>query len=331
MNAPSPQHDPTHPATTRGAGRPASDAFEPEGNVAGQGHAEAKYGHERLTPVPVSGRSGRRRGRGPGRTGLVELVEQLSGRDIAVLDLIADHRFLTSRHVERFCFHDHASAVTGARSARRVLARLERDRLIERPIRRVGGLMAGSASSIWMLTSVGQRLRSMRAGNGAVGRVRAPGERFIAHYLAIADARLALVEAARRSQLVLTRLQLEPSCWHRYTGLGGSREILKPDLAAVTATSHDADYEDHWFIEIDRGTESLPTLIRQCRAYEAFRHTGQLQLDGGVFPVVVWVVPDQIRADKLRATIRASRGLDAALYRITTPDGLVDLIAGGAG
>lgn len=267
----------------------------------------------------------RRRGRGA--VGLSELARLLSERDMTVLDLLANHRFLTTTQVFGFLFHDHASVDSGSRVCRRVLHRLEAVGLIERPIRRVGGLSAGSASSIWLLTSAGQRLRSLRSGLGAVGRVREPGERFVRHYLAVADAHLALVTAARAGQFELVRVELEPGCWRSYTGLGGSSEMLKPDLYAVTASG---EYEDHWFCEIDRATESLPTLIRQCQQYETYRRSGREQAERGLFPIVLWIVPDDRRADKLDATLRAAHNLDRALFRITTPEHLIDVIAGGS-
>jgi len=300
------------------SGRPTDGSLEQVGISRGQKPVQREYGHGRLP------------GRGLGRVGLQELLTQLSARDVAVLELVAEHRLLTTRHLESFCFHDHASPLSGARTARRVLARLERLGLIERTVRRVGGLQAGSSSSTWMLTSTGQRLRSIRDGRGAVGKVREPGERFIAHYLAIADARLALVQAERAGQLLVIQSVIEPRAWRSFTTLGGGTEILKPDLAAITAPSKDAEFEDHWFIEIDRGTESLPTLIKQCRRYENYRRSGEAQQADGVFPIIVWVVPDGRRASKLTERIASTRGLNAAHYRVTTPVGFVELIKVGA-
>lgn len=329
------------------AGRPADGAAAPQGEGSGvptgQGMDTGKCCHERLPasaglvrPLrPAAAGSAARperpnaRGRGAGRKGLSELLDALSPRDLAVLDLVADHRFLSTAQLERFVFHGHASAASSSRTTRRVMTRLERDRLVERPFRRIGGMSAGSASSVWMLTSMGQRLRGLRSGVGAVGRVRPPGDRFTAHYLAIAETHLALVEAERAGQLMVAKVEMEPRCWRPFTGLGGSRDILKPDLMAVTATSRDAEYEDHWFVEVDRGTESLPTLIRQCQAYETYRRTGTGQAESGVFPLIVWVVPDTTRADKLTAAITATRGLDPQLYRVATPEGFIPLVRGG--
>jgi len=176
-----------------------------------------------------------------------------------------------------------------------------------------------------MLTSAGQRVLSLRGGLGAVGRVRAPGERFVRHYLAVADAHLALRSAARAGQFELMSVELEPTCWRPYAGLGGSREVLKPDLYAVTASG---EYEDHWFLEVDRATESLPTLIRQCQQYEAYRRTGTEQAKRGLFPYVLWIVPDDTRAEKLDAALDGVRQLDRQLFKITTPERLIDVITG---
>jgi Replication-relaxation len=267
----------------------------------------------------------RRRGRGA--AGLTELAGLLSERDQAVLQGIAEHRYFTTRQVEQLLFANHSTPDSGARCCRRVLSRLERWGLLERPIRRVGGLQAGSASSIWMLSSAGQRLRNLQAGRGAVGRVREPGERFIQHYLAIGDAHLALVSAARIGRLELLTVQIEPQCWRSYTGLGGQREVLKPDLFAVTASG---EFEDHWFIEIDRATESLPVLIRQCQQYESYRRSGIEQASTGLFPRVLWVVPDNNRVAQLRAALAGARTFDRDLFQVTTPDELIDHMTGGA-
>jgi len=243
-----------------------------------------------------------------------------------VLDTVAVHRFLTTTQLQAFVFAAHASDLSAARTCRRVLRRLESWQLLERLDRRIGGLQAGSTSSIWLLTPAGQRLRNLHAGGGALTRVREPGQRFVQHYLAVADAHLALLGANRAAQLDLLQLEVEPACWRPYAGLGGSAELLKPDLYAVIATGQ---FEVHWFIEVDRATESMPTVVRQCRQYEAYRRTGSEQAASGLFPYVLWVVPDDRRAGKLQGALAAAHGLDRELFRITTPERVLTLITGG--
>jgi hypothetical protein len=232
-------------------------------------------------------------------------ARRLSERDYAVLDVVGAHRFLTTRQLHAFTFqpsHPSTSEST-ERVCRRVLMRLENWGLLQRPVRRIGGLEAGSASSVWMLTTAGQRLRNQRSGLGAVGRIREPGEGFVRHYLAIADSHLALIQAQRAKRLELLDVQIEPAAWRGYTGPTGTPVTLKPDLYAVTATG---EYEDHWFMEVDRATESIPTLIKQCRQYEAYRRSGAEQADSGLFPLVLWVV----------------------LFRITTPERFIAVVTG---
>src|SRR5262245_7747674 len=86
------------------------------------------------------------------------LRSELSERDLAVVRFVAEHRFLTAKHVESLAFWDHASPLAAARVCRRVLLRLTREGLLARLERRVGGVRAGSASYVYGLRSRGIRL-----------------------------------------------------------------------------------------------------------------------------------------------------------------------------
>jgi hypothetical protein len=238
------------------------------------------------------------------------------------------HRFLTTGQIERFHFADHVNPDAAARICRRVLHRLYQSHVIDHLDRRVGGVRAGSASFVWRVGSVGDQLLRLNAG-GDQPRLRRkePSLRYLEHCLAVADCHLALRSLAAAHRIELMRVATEPDCWRSYLALSGSRDTLKPDLHAVTASG---DYEDHWFVEIDRATESLPTLLRKCTQYEDYRRTEAEQHQHGVFPLVVWVVPDETRAAKLAAGVAASRSLDRELYRICTPNRFAGVITGGA-
>lgn len=278
----------------------------------------ANKGPERNVPA-VLHPAGSERHRRVSRRRLDILSRDLSPRERAVLDSLDRFRLLTTEQLQLLHFTDHATPTSAARVCRRVLRQLARDRVVEPLERRVGGFQAGSTSFVWRVGPVGDRL--LRADDPAPrSRRKEPSTRYLDHCLAIADCHCRLTLASRQGELELLRSDPEPSSWRRYQGLGGSREILKPDLFAVTATG---DYEDHWFVEVDRGTESLPTLLRKCAQYETYRRTGREQVDGGVFPWVLWVMSRTERVDVLQAAIRAARDLDASLYRLTTPDGLI--------
>lgn len=250
----------------------------------------------------------------------------LSERDRLVLTSVSDHRFMTTQQIERLHFTDHATPLAAARSCRRVLARLHTHRILHRLERRVGGVHAGSAGYVWSIGLVGDHLLRQSAGDGIRRRIKEPSTTFLDHTLAIADAHLALVEAARTESFDLVAVEHEPACWRTFTAGSGGNETLRPDLYVETGNR---DYEDCWFLEIDRGTESLPTLIRKCGQYEAYRRSGREQARLGTFPLVVWVLPNEARIDKLQDAITRTRQLDPQLFRLTTPEQLAERLAKG--
>lgn len=272
------------------------------------------------------------RGRGPGRAGLIRIDSQLSDRDRRVLELVGEHRFLTTSQLKQMAFTGHASDRTAARVARRGLRQLAAHWLIQELPRRIGGLYGGSNAHVWHLTQAGKRLLALAAGDGvyvSAARLRDPSMNFVKHALAIGDVRVSAEEMARTGAFTITDVTVEPSCWRTYINLGGGRETIRPDIAMTTVTS-DGRFEDRWFVEVDLGTEHLPTVIAKCRQYEAYRATGAEQVDSGVFPLIVWATNSEVRADKLRAAIRGSRGLDRDLYRVVTIPDVAGLIGGGA-
>ena len=89
-----------------------------------------------------------------------------------------------------------------------------------------------------------------------------------------------------------------------------------------------AEYEDSWFIELDRGTESLPTLLKKCAQYARYHQSGREQANHGVFPAVLWVVPDERRAGVLATAIRRRFGNGTELFRVTTTDCFLPAVTG---
>lgn len=269
-----------------------------------------------------------------GRYGGVQLERRtrgLSERDRLVLRLLAEHRFLTSRHLQRFVFNDHASAETAERLCRRVLNRLRRDHLIQSLHRRVGGVRAGSNATVWQLAPAGARIAFDDDKRRRFGE---PSLRLRDHCLAIADAHLTIRGLSALPQIDDTTVDLEPVCWRRYTGLGGDTRWLQPDLHTTVLSRDDEGHlEDRWFVEVDRGTESLPTLIKKSLQYEEYRSTGIEQTaTGGTFPLVLWVfhgAKADRRAEQLRDQISRNQHLTDALYRYVTPETLPRMLTAG--
>ncbi|MDO9381064.1 MAG: replication-relaxation family protein [Nocardioidaceae bacterium] len=287
----------------------------------------------RGTNTPISSSSG-----DPGRLGardgqpqrrvthrrLSSIVEQMVDRDHAVLRQIAQHRFLTTVQLQHLVFTGHETDASAARTTRRVLSRLERWGLIRMLHRRVGGARAGSTARIWQLAPGGARLVQS---DGATYRTSEPSLRFLRHCLAVGDVHVLLSRHRAIETIEDIRVEVEPDCWRRYTGPGGEPKWLQPDLAATIAT---ADYEDRWFIEVDLGTESLPTLLRKCGHYETYLASGQEQQAHGSFPLVLWVFSDPSRARRLREAVAKTPRLTPELYRFAVPHTVASVLSGGS-
>lgn len=269
-----------------------------------------------------------------GKRRLQQLVAELGERDRQILDAVAAHRFLTTAQMTDLLFAD-LSPTSQQRIPQRVLARLRRVGLLDTLPRRVGGVTAGSQGLIHYLTEPGQRLVTLDDPQRRRRRWYEPSDRFAAHYLAVADVRIALELAHRAKQLELVQHQVEPATWRQYDGPRGVRSILKPDLYVETATQPDSAYVDTWFIEVDLGNENIPTLVGKCRSYEQYRRQGIEQQQGG-FPWVLWLLHGknaeriERRRTALAKALAADKTLPASLFQILTPDQLIPTMAKGA-
>ncbi len=261
-----------------------------------------------------------------GRRQLAGLALELSERDILIVGTVSDLRLATAGQLERLHFpvpECHATALTAARTARRTLERLVRQRLVVRLERRIGGMRAGSASFIDALGPLGQRVLGE---GGPRRRFREPSALFVGHTLAVSELYVRLHQATRGGALqLLGTVETEPRCWRSSVTAGG-RTLLKPDLFVVTGND---EYEYRWFVEVDLATEHAPAIQRKCQAYEAYYRSGSEQAEHGVFPRVLWVAPDGVRADRLRTAIASTANLTNGLFVVTSVDQAVKVLAGG--
>lgn len=253
-----------------------------------------------------------------GAAGIHRLQRQLSPRDWAVIRDVDRFRLMTGRQLQQLHVGEGEPA---ARASRRLLLSLTRRRVLVRLPRQVGGLRAGSSGFVYALGPVGDRL--LHAG-GPRRRVRDVGDGFLAHTLAIADLFVSLTSAERRGEVEVLGLAPEPQCWRRLDLLGGA-EWLKPDLHVVLAVGEE---ELHSFVEVDRGSEHNPALLRKLRQYEAAYRSGQSEHQDGVFPRVVWLVPDERRAAQLRRLVTGSGALTAELHAVGLQSQALNLLGG---
>lgn len=290
-----------------------------------------------------------------GRQARAQLSARLGDRDLQILHTLGIHRFLTTHQIHDFCFSGLAATTSSgietsnpatepaiasadladrARATRRVLARLERDHLIQlvHP-RRVGGIEAGSGVSIWQLSAAAhQLLRDTHPQwPQASKRPSTPTTRFLAHTLAIGDAHLAVRRAAASMNATST-VAIEKAAARRYPSLGGTMLTLAPDLSAeITGTDSKGSFVDGWLIEVDGGSESIPTLVKKAEQYEAYYRTS----DDATAALVAWVFHGpkaDIRSHQLQQQLGrlALRGLITNdLHRFTRHDHLVELLTTG--
>jgi Replication-relaxation len=260
----------------------------------------------------------------PGSRQLRRLREELAERDIGVLQSVATLRFLTARQIEDLHFADHATSLTAARVCRRVLERLTSDRLLGRLDRRVGGIRAGSASFVYCLCPAGDRV--IRDGQ-VRRRAREPSRTFLDHTLAVAQVVVDLTAAARRGEIEVLRLETEPACWRTVQASIAGDDRLKPDLFVALAVG---DYEYRWFVEVDRGTESIATLIRKSRLYDSYYRTGHEQHEYGVFPQVIWLVDTERRLSQLKEALGRDGRLAQGLFLVVPAGDAVKVLSGEA-
>ena len=241
-----------------------------------------------------------------------------------LLALVAAHRFATTTQLARLTTLEYASWASALRQTQRHLASLAQQRLLTSLERRVGGWQGGSAVTIWAATTRGQRL--VAAEGEEVQRRQRPREvstTFLDHLLAITEVRTSIEEAVRQQTDTEAAVALEPDCWRTALSPSGQPQVLRPDLA-VTITS--PSYEDRYLVEVDRATENPGRVIATCWRYQ--EHEAQAG-GGGVFPLVVWLVPTDRRRHRLERAIAHSTGLLRDLFCVIRLDQLPTLIHGG--
>ena len=262
--------------------------------------------------------------RGWGR--LEEVGRELSERDWAVLRDLARVRLLTGRHVQRMHVHD-GSPLTQARRTRALLQRLHDHELVARMERQVGGVQAGSSGFVYALAARGQRLVSNKgpAGGGRLRRPWEPSRLFVDHLLAVSELYVALREAEGTKELELLDFQAEPACWRWWLGPGGERLVLKPDAFVAVGVG---DYEHRTFVEVDLATESRTVIRRKAETYVAYWQSGVEDERFGVFPRVLFAVPDVRRQEQVVGVLAQLDPEAWQLFRVVLTDEAIWVLSG---
>ncbi len=255
---------------------------------------------------------------------LAEIEGRLSERDLQIMALVGRFRVLSGAQLQRL-FWPEGSSQTRARLTRHGLARLSRLGVLAPLARTVGGVRAGSAGRCYALGLAGQRL--LGTGTRQPRNPYTPGERYLAHALAVSELYVELVQAQRRGVAEIIAFDPEPVCWRPYTGPWASRLVLKPDAYLKLGVG---EYAHSWLIERDMATESLATIERKAQRHLDYYRSGQEQRTKRVAARVAWIAPDEQRARAIGAALERLPAEAAQLFAVGTAAEALSLLTGGA-
>ncbi len=254
------------------------------------------------------------------------VIDQLDEIDRELIKTVGRFRLVCARQLRRLYFPSVDGAESApARRARHRMARLVKLDVLARLPRRVGGFQSGSAGYVYRLGPVGLQLTQYR---GTRNREWSPSHSWVRHNLAITECFVLLREIERDGLSKLRLFDPEPHSWRPFFGPSGGPETLKPD-AYVVLQAH--GFEEHWFLEVDRGTESKSVLRRKLDRYLAYFQTGQEQERLGLFPQVRFIVslagsPSlQTEADRVSEIERVISQLPESAQRIFSASTLSSL------
>jgi hypothetical protein len=259
---------------------------------------------------------------------LAQIGHTLSEADWRVLEFVARSDYATTRQIERACFTE-GSAPARARAARRLVQRLTEEQLLYRLDRPVGGHGGGSGASVVTLERGGARLVAQRHELPS-RRFRSPEERglsFLSHSLCVTEHQVALIEHLRLlGNAEVLRWVGEPDC-HRRFRLRGRDVWLRPDALVEARVAAEAVTS---FLEVDRSTQSLPTLERKLLPYLRYA-----RLEPKMTPQVVVSLISRRRLEALSELLpglasRAGVSVSAAsrLIRLGSPEEAVQALSG---
>jgi hypothetical protein len=211
------------------------------------------------------------------------LAAELPNRYTLPLLHLSRARVLSGHQLDRLLRQPDTAQRTAERARQRALARLDQLGLVATLDRRIGGVRAGSAGYVHVLTPAGHKLAAILTDQRPPGRIRhsrAPGPMFVHHALDIAEIYVQLTEASRDGGFNVATFVTEPATrWPTGTGT-----YLRPDAYTALATP---TYRDVWWLEIDRDTESAPRLRDKLRDYLDHATYGGTGPDGALPRVLV--------------------------------------------
>ncbi len=258
---------------------------------------------------------------------LAVISDRLDQRDLDIVGTLHRVRMATGSQLQRLHFQ---SLGAPDRQARRTLRRLVGLRVLRCLDRRIGGVRSGSTGFVYALDVAGQRLAGGRgpAKGVRVQRPWTPSSPFFAHLLEVTDLFVRLTEASREGAFDLLDFDAEPACWRSFIESSGARQWLKPDAFVRLGMG---DEERLHFVEVDRATESVRTLLGKLHRYQSYVVAGGDTKRWSVHPFVTWLVPDEKRLRVLQDTVGRTSPQMWPLFQTGTFGQAVDLMRGASG
>lgn len=251
----------------------------------------------------------------------------MTNQHFEILQFLADARLATSSQLARLFFAESPTHRSQIRRSNLATKQLKEAGLIYHQPRKIGGWTRGSSSYIWSLTYKGwKKLKEINSSISLRFRNRVDfSQNHVEHTLAITEIFVELKELERLGKIKLEEFHYEPKSWRYYSDIGGSSLILKPDAFAKIAVG---EYEDFYFFELDRSSESLTRIVNTCKKYIHYYNTGIEQRVNDIFPFVLWIVPDERRKENISNAIHLKLNNFWQIFQVVTLDEFSQFIHG---
>jgi hypothetical protein len=236
----------------------------------------------------------------------------LRDRDIQLLHILWETRILSTRHVESLVFNKKREAT------KKRLQKLKAEDLIleSRPRLYEPAILSLTKKSFKLLKDAGHLGQYPNITEAQFSRRTKVSPLTLQHELAIVDVRVALSQALKSHD----RFSLEEfSTWpllnqFKVKQRGKLKDTLvKPDgFIRIHEKSGTGKYEHTYFLELDRGTETLDTLLQKMACYNLYYRTGGFAVKNGAradqfkeYPFqVIFVLNSRKRIENFRKLLR---------------------------
>lgn len=254
---------------------------------------------------------------------------ELSAKEEQILKFLLKAKYATTKQLARLYFADSVNSSTALRRANLTTKKLNDKGYIRHLDRRIGGVRSGSGSFVWAISIKGLKWLKYFKPSLAITRQNnyEPTWHHLEHTLAISEIYVQLAEL-KNKRLVqsIDNFQFEPNSWRGWLDNHAGRMILKPDCYIEISLDN---YLYNYFVEVDKNTESLARVINKSKQYIRYFNLNIEQKDTGVFPLVLWVVPDEKRKLAIEQRIQKELQDYWELFQVITLDDFKDFITGG--